>query len=292
MGVAGSRDELRKEFEYLVYIVVVPFLLRALGWSVLRRLFDPCCKKCCEKTMDEMEDVLNPVKGDGDSGVTWDYILLRNFTWSAAAKARGLNKCAAYFISTVVLVCWHWLQPLLYWLCLYLYWDLLDGTQQWLGCVVAGREGVYWLLTVIGCFHNPAYLLIDVMATWKDVDRGQVLIYIFSPEKYVYLTANNQVARCWGSGDDSDDDDSETSTYKFFGGVLLLILLDMFGVAALVAAIASGNMYPPMMIGYSMTTLGGLVFLFHNGCMSPSHFCFWLHFGPWLRELERNPDDD
>ena len=245
MGIAGSRDELRTRFEYLAVFVALPILGRAVGDLVLKKLLNAGCKKCCEKTTDEMKEALNPVAGDGDSGVTWCQIEMRKIKWSEAAEARGLNKCAAYFVSTVVLVCWHWLQPLLYWLCLYLYWDLLDWGQQRLGCLVAGREGIYWLLTVIGCFTNPAYLLIDIKATWREKhDKQYVLLYIFAPEKYVF-TATGVI-----------------TNYKVENFLaFLLILLDFFGIAALVAAIVSGNMYPAMMIGYIVTTLGGLFLL-------------------------------
>ena len=136
MGIIGSRDELRGNFDNLAIGVAVPFVGRAIGNFIFKKMLNAGFKECCGKTTDELKEVLNPMAGDGDSGVTWGKIvgsidknlgleLDKNIdveddiSWTKAADARGLNKCAAYLISTIVLIFWHWLQPFLYWLCLY-----------------------------------------------------------------------------------------------------------------------------------------------------------------------------
>lgn len=256
MGIIGSRDELRGNFDNLAIGVAVPFVGRAIGNFIFKKMLNAGFKECCGKTTDELKEVLNPMAGDGDSGVTWGKIvgsidknlgleLDKNIdveddiSWTKAADARGLNKCAAYLISTIVLIFWHWLQPFLYWLCLYLYWDLLDGGQRMLGCVVAFRELIYWLLTIIGLFTNPAYLLIDI----KGDGAYAMFVYILAPEKYVYLAAvRNLKIPC-------------NSKFDRVDGAFMLMILDVFGIAALGIAIKSGNMYPAMMIGYILTSL-------------------------------------
>jgi hypothetical protein len=255
MGITGSRDELRAQLEYLAVAVALPFVGRALGDFVLKKLLNAGCKKCCGKTTDEMKEVLNPLAGDGNSGVTHDTIKNPDFSWSQAAEARGLNKCAALLVSTVVLVCWHWLQPLLYWLCLYLYWDLLDGAQQWAGCGVAAREGIYWLLTVYACWKTPAYLLIDIKAEWES-DKWMVIMYSFAPEKFVSLQVMPP--------------EEESTRSSLF---VLLVVFDFLGIFAMVFAIGSGRMYPAMMIGYFVTTMGGFLFLVYGSYL----ICHVLH---------------
>ena len=86
-----------------------------------------------------------------------------------------------------------------------------------LGCVVAFRELIYWLLTIIGLFTNPAYLLIDI----KGDGAYAMFVYILAPEKYVYLAAvRNLKIPC-------------NSKFDRVDGAFMLMILDVFGIAAL-----------------------------------------------------------
>ena len=154
---------------------------------------------------------------------------------------------------------------MLYAVVLYAYWDLLDDGQRILGLVVGGRETLYWLMTIVSLYRNPCYLLVDLRASWNQKQNVQferwieVGMYVLAPEKYVGWAIVRE---------------ERLNTNLCIGmiyTVVFLPMLDMAGVVALIWAVVSRNIYPPLMIGYAVTTIGGLsviigVVLFCCGC--------------------------
>ena len=196
----------------------------------------------------------NHLIGAGESKLTIVCILEKRLNWTQAKEDLGINTCAALFISSIRLIFWHWMQPFLYAFVLFAYWDLLDKGQQILGLIVAVREGIYFLLATVCIFVNPSYLLVDLRATWQkelwatwyeDIEnKSLALMYAVAPEKYILMCI---------SGNKNED--------TGIGSGICLSLLDLSGIIAFIWAIVVNNVYPAMMIGYGVTTLGGLCFI-------------------------------
>lgn len=146
-------------------------------------------------------------------------------------------------------------QPLLYFFVFYAYWDLLDRGQKICGQIVAVREGIYAILVLISVFVNPAVFIVDLKSSWK-YDKIQGLVYVVAPEKFIYtgLIGNGVVDVLYLLG---------------FGS---LLILDGAGIVAFVWAIAAKNVYPAMMIGYTITTMGGI---FTGGYLCFEYFQCW-----------------
>jgi len=166
--------------------------------------------------------------------VSMGKIWWRKITWKEATAARGLSKNAAYFVSFIVLVFWHWMQPIFYWICLYAYWNLLDLGERYFGSIVAFREFMYLMFTVWAIVVNPAYLLIDVNATWNE-NKSRVFLYIFAPEKYVFRSMFQQLG------------------WLYYILLLTVISLDVGAVFALAWTLSKSNVYPAMVCGYVVT---------------------------------------
>ena len=125
----------------------------------------------------------------------------------------------------------------------YAYWDLLDDGQRVCGQIVAIREGLYALLVLIAVYMNPAVFIVDLKASWKE-GKINTLIYVIAPEKFVYFGV---IAKTL----------FDTDNCRFLG-LALLIFLDSAGIVAFVWAFVAKNVYPAMMIGYTITTMGGI----------------------------------
>ena len=228
-----------KEYIYLVIGVLAPFLGRAIGGKISQVFFDALCKATVNKTYDGFQSSLIQGTADGSSGVTMTAVQVRRFSWLEARKRLGLNNTAAILVALIRLCIWHWLQPLLYWFAFYSYSVELDHLQLIFGMVVGVREVLYFLLTVIGAMVNPVYLLMDTTATYNE-RKLDLLLYIFAPEKYVFLSLG------W--------------RYSYIM-LLILIVFDLFGVAALITALVTNITPIPMICGYAITTLGGILYL-------------------------------
>ena len=256
--------------------VVAPFALRTIGDSLLSCFLKKCIKvnsvsdltnvlispttpssESCDENKKE-EEQQNSEPRVSINGV-WD----GHYNWEKAIKELGIHKNTAVFIACIRLLFWHWLQPFLYAFVFFAYYDLLDVVQRILGFIVAGREGLYWMLTVIAIFVNPVYLLVDLRETWtKDTrsvgwvhgggntDKSKEWyrrffncgVYVLAPEKYValalFMNDKSRVGQC----------------FVFF----VLPVLDMAGAVAIVWAIMANRVYWPLMIGYIITTIGGV----------------------------------
>jgi|EP01047_Picozoa_sp_COSAG01_P054580 hypothetical protein len=111
-----------------------------------------------------------------------------------------------------------------------------------LGVAVGLREGFYLLLTWTCLFKNPAFLLLSVRATVstraRTFDSGLnfVGLYILAPEKFVAwsivgtMKPSAALPICFGS----------------------MFLLDLCGVGALSAGLASGYIPPALAVGYTV----------------------------------------
>jgi hypothetical protein len=82
-------------------------------------------------------------------------------------RVAGWSKRVAYSLAVFRLIFWHWLQPALYWLILYSYWDTLQGQgddnlQLRLALAVGVREAAYFPITLLALVYNPSFLLIDL----------------------------------------------------------------------------------------------------------------------------------
>eukprot|EP01084_Bolivina_argentea_P317305 550135_1 len=240
-----SHQEARTAF-LLGVGATIPFVLRFIGDFVINKTKEFTLQKCCNKTEDEMKEQFI---GTGKGDLSIDCIMQKSTSWTDAKKIQHLNFCAAFTISLTRLVFWHWMQPLLYWFVLYAYWDLLDKGQQILGLIVGGRECIYFILTIFGLCINPTFLMPDLKATWK-YKKETIPIYVIAPHAYVFA--------CVAPKTDSPGIIDCLNCLGF----VTLILMDLCGAVAFVWAFIVKNVYVPMMIGYSVTAIGGLFMIF------------------------------
>ena len=222
----------------LILVCIFGYIGRAISKKLLQCISNTCCTGYCNTSVSEFTDSLVVGSSEGQSGVTLSAVEGRSLTWSEASERLGHNYNAACSISFLRLLFFHWSQPIGYGIALYIYWTNISRLQLLLGCVVAFREGIYVVLTLVALCRNPAYLLVDSSATFKS-SGWNLLLYIVCPEKFVYF--------CLGL---------ETNIPLF-----LLILCDFSAIAALVVAVYTNNMPVPLMIGYAVTALGGIVAL-------------------------------
>ncbi len=164
----------------------------------------------------------------------WDAILTfgRNgASWEQARDALGLTVEQALWASDIKLVFWHWSQPIAYLVVCFLYFCQFGETQRRLAAVIAVREIIYWLLTMVAygrvplipslfssCCGScatpsglcPAFLLVEIgsireeqanlrtIESWKAL--GRWVIYIFAPHYYVtWCLMARAEARAWAT---------------------------------------------------------------------------------------------
>eukprot|EP01046_Picozoa_sp_COSAG06_P025072 COSAG06_NODE_2085_length_7634_cov_6.358593_3_plen_618_part_00 len=177
-------------------------------------------------------------------------------TWSYAMQRNGDSKCSALVTGGARLLLWHLVQPPMYFLVLATYHSDIDHLQLGLGVAVACREAGYLVTTLACVYYNPAFLLVDVATTVRQQSHPiekliPVLMYVLAPEKFVAFSL-------FGRGGAATLDSSNdliaflTVIYGFVSTAL-----DMCGVAALVAGLASGKLPLALGIGYAVTALGG-----------------------------------
>lgn len=227
--------------------VLSPYILRTLGdWTISIVL-----EKFSTLNKTEQSELGAHLIGRGDPEVTIDAIWSGEVTWDQATKKLGIKSNEfAILIASVRLLFWHWLQPFLYFYVLFICWESLMDIQRILGLVVCSRELLYWMMTIIAVIVNPVYLLVDLRSSWQEHDEWdlrltQIGSYVIAPEKYVAM-AIKQVS-------------DNIAPVCFM--LIFLPLLDMAGVAAYITAIVLHNVYPPLIIGYLITTVGGIFFM-------------------------------
>ena len=141
----------------------------------------------------------------------------------------------------------HVLQPGVYLAALYVYWGELGWWQHLFGGIVGVREVLYLAGTVGVAVLQPSFLLVDVVASWKEGPVG-VVMYVLAPEKMVFAALANSPkidGTCW---------DFVINYIGFLG----TILTDLCAIGALAAALHSGVTPPALMVGYGMTTLAAV----------------------------------
>ena len=103
---------------------------------------------------------------------SWDAIVAEDgenqATWEEARNALGLTVHQARWVSRCKLLLWHWSQPVAYVSIFLVYFCELEKMQQIFGTLVAVRELLYWVLTMIsygtGC---PAFVLLELGSIWQ-----------------------------------------------------------------------------------------------------------------------------
>ena len=93
----------------------------------------------------------------------------------------------AWGVSIGKLVLWHWSQPIAYFYVLFCFYCTLNPWQRIFGCIVAAREGIYLISTILAFKICRVYLLIELSfeVKWEVVSTW--IIYLFAPHNYVAL---------------------------------------------------------------------------------------------------------
>jgi hypothetical protein len=208
-------------------------------------------------------------------GYTFNMLRTRGNSWARALAANDQSAAGGALTAVGRLLFCHWVQPALYWAVFACFYDQIDGAQWGFGWAVAVREALYLLTTLVALYANPAFLLVDVGASVRDVTAGGVgssgygflALYVLAPEKFVACAAYGNGGLGWMC----------MMILALLGGALL----DLCSVGALIAGLAAGNLLPgALAVGYAATTLDGLLML-----------GFWAPCAPWRGRAASEPFD-
>lgn len=195
-------------------------------------------------------------------------------TWAQARLARALTQRQALGSAAAKLVLWHWSQPFAYlWLLdsFRCYVAELGPTQQYLSALVAAREVLYLVSTLLALVACPSFLLLDLKTVWNEATRPQritrLAMYLLCPHNYVAMCLANRFEGC---------------RQLFFCLAMVQVLADVsscfalvnlmasnieFKISNITSTVASSDDVPslqvdpvPLEIGYSVTALGFLLF--------------------------------
>eukprot|EP01047_Picozoa_sp_COSAG01_P010909 COSAG01_NODE_471_length_16555_cov_14.196524_10_plen_169_part_00 len=137
------------------------------------------------------------------------------------------------------------LQPVIYFIVLYNYFDLVGPWQQFFGMLVALREALYLISTLVALFANPSYLAVDITVTLEEDGLVEFLMYMLAPEVFVWTAI-------------ALDGGFNLSCRVWFGGSVLYMILEACGVAALAIGILSDNLPWPLAVGYAVTAIASM----------------------------------
>ncbi|CAE7237392.1 Slc4a1, partial [Symbiodinium necroappetens] len=104
----------------------------------------------------------------------------RGLSWrEAKARLDATDDFQLNVLAALRLVFWHWMQPAAYVLLLYgwsddPYFRSRSDFQVVMAIAVLVREVLYFGCTVLALVRCPAFLLVDVIATWRSGARGEV----------------------------------------------------------------------------------------------------------------------
>ena len=236
--------------EALCYAVILPFL----GRLVVDFVLDAVTARCLRPLMRRGKHIYEPVGRTSSTGSStpadpfkMSDLLDDSSSWKKATVANDHSRIGALAGGALRLLLWHVLQPVLYFWVFVDVFPTLEPVQQILGCFVAARE-VQYLLSVLVCTCiNPAFLLVDVRASVRDVGervpQGGVtflVMYVVAPEKFVTLALFG------------------TDSSAGFVVMFVSALLDLCGLGALCAGLGAGNLPPALAVGYTVTALEAL----------------------------------
>lgn len=147
---------------------------------------------------------------------------------------------------------WHLLLPIFYFVAFPQLFDQIDPWQSYFGLVVLLRQVIYALTAVVCLNVNPAYLLVDIWASFRQEDvihvweggSAFVLLYIFAPDKYVIFALF---------------DEGGLKTKHMLSLVCSSMVLDLVSsIGALVCGIYSGALPMELAIVYMSVALSGI----------------------------------
>ena len=228
--------------------VILAFILRLFCGFIEELIIQVCCGKCIERTRAEAEALLDAYVAPSyigfDAPLTTHKLCDTFISWEQGKFLRGFSDAGALFVGTFTMLFLHLSQPAFYYYSLWVYYLDIDSTQKYLGIAVAIREAIYVLLILYGLYHKPTFLLVDMIAMWNNEQRN-FWMFVLAPEKFVFKAV-------------IDIDSSNCSgpcNVIFF---IVLVLLDVCGIAALITACITGFVFPPLMVGYSVTCIAAL----------------------------------
>ena len=170
-------------------------------------------------------------------------------SWDEALKALDYKPCMGRAVGALRLVFWHWMQPVMYAVTFYAYWDTIDSTQKTLGLVVGAREALYLLCTLVALWRKPIFLLVNL-----DVQKQKLLCYLqFVAVPHCFLL------RCAMVG---------STAYQKVLPYVFLVGADLCATAALIVGAMNGTLSVALAVGYSVATLGwvGMVLSLLGDC--------------------------
>eukprot|EP01046_Picozoa_sp_COSAG06_P040844 COSAG06_NODE_4985_length_3806_cov_2.019153_4_plen_731_part_01 len=124
-------------------------------------------------------------------------------SWAQARDARRLSDQTARWLAALKLIFWHWSQPVAYLWLLYVYRCLvvqLGLTQQKLAAIVAAREVIYLLSTMVALQFCPVFLMLDLRTVWSEAESWlvggmRIAMYVLTPHTYTALSLANRFRR-------------------------------------------------------------------------------------------------
>ena len=110
-------------------------------------------------------------------------------TWAEACDDLCLSSWQGFWVAVFKLICWHWSQPVVYYWVFFVYFCTLSPDQQLAGSIIAARETIYVISTVIALIKCPSFLLLDLSTVWAE-EQGHVRIlhvamYLLTPHIFV-----------------------------------------------------------------------------------------------------------
>ena len=133
---------------------------------------------------------------DGGGGGGGSVALEKQPRFEQARAEREMSYRQAVVVASSKLALWHWSQPCAYLWLLWVYRCYVVGlgrVQQHLAAVVAAREALYLLSTLLATWQCPVYLLLDLRTVWNEAEGKlqrslRLAMYILTPHNFVALS--------------------------------------------------------------------------------------------------------
>lgn len=290
-----SRQWLREQVQYEFCGVMLPYVLRAGAVS----LFWWALKKLCGGDLSDavIFGRVTRGRGNGEAGVELAAAGVRERSgggdgsvemdaydsWDGARRRLGFTKQLGVAVSVARVLLWHWLQPLLYFLVFYAYSDLLNTAQLYLGLAVAAREFIYIHLVVLLVFRKPGFFLFSP----SENDYFATFFYVVMPETMciLYLTPKAEV----GPPHSATASTRTTRSAIYECAIFILIALDVCGAISVMCLILNQQWYWPLMIGFLVTAIGGVIIILGFVMLIITCLITWISDVTGIAPQERNP---